>query len=65
MLRFILTVLIDRYGTYAVNDALAQIFDGRIRYGSEEDYQQNKFNDDLSEAYDEINRNFFRLRDIE
>jgi hypothetical protein len=64
MLKFIIQVLLDRYGIYAVNDALAQIFDERIKYDLEgANFTQNKLNDELSEAYDNINRDFFRLRE--
>ena len=62
MLRLVLSILISKYGIYYINDAIAEIFNERIKYGSDDpkDYELNKFNDGLSEAYDEINKRFFR-----
>jgi hypothetical protein len=64
MLKLILSALIVKYGAYRINDVLAQIFNDRIKYGRDgyQDYTQNKFNDELSEAYDEINRRLFLCR---
>jgi hypothetical protein len=61
MLRVILSILIDKYGMFRINDTLAEMFNDRIDYDSDdkEDYEQNKFNDELSEAYDNINKKFF------
>lgn len=50
--------LIDLYGIEKINDTLGEIFDEKMKaFIEKSDAKQAKYFDELSEYYDEINRN--------
>lgn len=63
MLKFILQFLISRYSIEKINDTMSEIFyDKMIENPNEIKYidKKNKYYDEISEAYDLINSNFFK-----
>jgi len=67
MLKLLIAGLIELYGIEKINDAISENLYDRIKYDYEGriTHVNNKLYDELSEAYDNINLRFFKLKDID